>query len=201
MKKIYVMFICIFSLGIISINAQTITVFEVGETFATFTVNFQSVNDSSVLQVNVGDQFGNLYQLDWTPLSEPETTVTVIGLPAGTYFGAFAYRAHYSEEFGGPSYVIDEQTPNVLFNTLQQVNIEENNTPFFSIYPNPTSDFINISGINPKTQNLQILSLDGKLILEKYISENHQLTIDVQALPIGNYIIKTEKQTSLFIKK
>ena len=51
-----------------------------------------------------------------------------------------------------------------------------------SIYPNPTSDFITIKGLQ-SIQNIQLVSLDGKVLIESTASK-----IDITHLDAGNYI-------------
>ncbi|MDG1147433.1 MAG: choice-of-anchor J domain-containing protein [Crocinitomicaceae bacterium] len=51
-----------------------------------------------------------------------------------------------------------------------------------SIYPNPTSDFITIKGLQ-SIHNIQVISLDGKVLVESTASK-----IDITHLDAGNYI-------------
>lgn len=69
------------------------------------------------------------------------------------------------------------------------------------VYPNPSSDNINIKTQNTKLKSVSIYSLDGKLVH----SGEHSL-INVKTLPIGHYLIKVELangsiNTIKFIKK
>lgn len=75
------------------------------------------------------------------------------------------------------------------------------------IYPNPTSDVINIHSddLFQEKPEITIYSIDGKLI-KKYISQNmNDFSIDVSKLTNGLYLIKVEINNRLgvlkFIKK
>ena len=75
----------------------------------------------------------------------------------------------------------------------------------YSIYPNPTSDFLNIkenATIENNINSVQILDTNGRLIKN---FKDHFYKLDIQELPKGNYvlIINTQKgnKTEKFIKK
>jgi heat shock protein HslJ len=66
------------------------------------------------------------------------------------------------------------------------------------IYPNPTSDFLQIENAPPNSE-YQIYSMDGKLIQKGKIEGNS--SVKVSNLISGNYILKLENQSIKFIKK
>ncbi len=70
-----------------------------------------------------------------------------------------------------------------------------------SIYPNPTSDFININ-TNDKIKSIAITNLSG----QKVIQASETTKVDVQHLPAGVYVLEVvnannQKTQSKFIKK
>ncbi|WP_026450342.1 T9SS type A sorting domain-containing protein [Aequorivita capsosiphonis] len=74
----------------------------------------------------------------------------------------------------------------------------------FALYPNPTSDFVNIKA-SMATKNIQVYNIAGTLLINKILG-NVQESIDVSALATGLYIAKVtmENGTSQqvkFIKK
>jgi len=77
----------------------------------------------------------------------------------------------------------------------------EGNISEISIYPNPTSDYINIKS-ESKIKNVILVDISGKILSSKKVSNNQ---IDVKSLPAGNYILNIEtengKQSKKFIKK
>ena len=65
------------------------------------------------------------------------------------------------------------------------------------LYPNPTSDYLNIAGINSKTF-IEIYDTLGKRILSKMIDED-QTQIDVSQIRTGIYLLKlTDGDKSIF---
>lgn len=67
-----------------------------------------------------------------------------------------------------------------------------------SIYPNPSSEFIQISGLN-KIENYKIYDVLGAEVLKGEISENKK--IDIKNLRQGVYFLKFEKgNTFKFVK-
>ena len=79
------------------------------------------------------------------------------------------------------------------------VGVDDDKISEVKIYPNPSSDLINIEGINIKESNkLSLYDIHGKLILEKYITDN--ITIDISNLESGIYFIKLNDTYSKVIK-
>jgi hypothetical protein len=70
--------------------------------------------------------------------------------------------------------------------------------PNLVIYPNPATDFINVSGIE-EAAGLQVLNSSGQLISELSISEN--TTIPLKAIPNGIYFIRIFDKNSVQTKK
>ena len=70
------------------------------------------------------------------------------------------------------------------------------------LYPNPTSDIINLE-INEKT-NYKILNINGQSILQGTL-ENHESTLNVRTLNEGSYmlLLKSDSgnQIGKFVKK
>lgn len=75
---------------------------------------------------------------------------------------------------------------------------------FFSIYPNPTADVINIKmPNNSEVKNAQIYDLNGRTVIRTTINNN---TVDVKSLSSGAYILSLQdaqgkQHTQKFIKK
>lgn len=96
------------------------------------------------------------------------------------------------------NYVVDAVNAAALgVTTVGQIENDLN----VSIYPNPTSDYINIKS-NVKVSSVTIVDMTGKNVASKKAVNNR---VDVRNLPVGNYIINliTENgvQSKKFIKK
>ena len=69
--------------------------------------------------------------------------------------------------------------------------IHENELVQVNIYPNPASDYINISGMDI-IDRVQVISLDGKVLIESTDSK-----INIDSLMPGNYIVLIEGDNSI----
>lgn len=83
-------------------------------------------------------------------------------------------------------------------------NISDNIELVKSIYPNPTTDVINLEFKSKEQTVVEIFALNGKLVKSLIVNEN-QISIDVSNLVNGMYLIKTSTknntQVSRFVKK
>jgi hypothetical protein len=95
----------------------------------------------------------------------------------------------------GDDIAITRYTPQ----TLSIENVKPLNN--IKIYPNPTSDFLNISMIAPIEVNEQfkIYDLTGRLVLTSQI-DGADTTIDVSSLNAGVYIVGVKNQSYKFEK-
>ena len=72
----------------------------------------------------------------------------------------------------------------------------------FNLYPNPTSDFINISGDFDKETRIKVYQLDGRKFIDKSvknIKENYSL--DISSLKNGAYIVSVNGINYTLIKE
>lgn len=79
------------------------------------------------------------------------------------------------------------------------LNLQEFTKHSILIYPNPSSDFINIEIENQELLKVLIFDMTGKLVLEKKLFENKE--IDTSDLLKGIYIIKIQTTSGLFQEK
>lgn len=68
----------------------------------------------------------------------------------------------------------------------------------YSLYPNPTNDYITIAGIKEKV-SVWVLSVEGKIMLSGNYSSGDN--IDVSTLSSGAYVIRIDNSTLKFVKK
>lgn len=78
---------------------------------------------------------------------------------------------------------------------LNQENFSLNNV---EIYPNPTNNFVNISGIN-NNYNLEITTINGRVL--KNIKDNSNSKIDISFLDSGIYFLRISTVNGYTIKK
>lgn len=76
----------------------------------------------------------------------------------------------------------------------------------FSMYPNPVTDILSLNNIGNDTTNLhiEIITLDGRLVLKKDFKPSLLIKIGVENLPNGMYLCKistnSKQQTIKFLK-
>lgn len=80
--------------------------------------------------------------------------------------------------------------------TAEPVSVEENTPDVFSLYPNPTSDIINIS-FNEEVNSgqLQIIDVAGRIYHSEVVSNAQKLTVDVSNLVQGLYFVQFKSKT------
>jgi len=133
-------------------------------------------------------------------------------LEKGDYFagmyepGAYAYsikkngyQTHYDTML-----VYDPVSVTITLFPDGYTNINDNFEVIKNIYPNPTTDLINLEFNTNEQKTIQIYSLNGKVIKELVSNEN-QISLDVSNFDNGMYLIKTstknQTQVSRFVKK
>ncbi len=83
-------------------------------------------------------------------------------------------------------------------------SIDIDNTPFdMKIYPNPINDYINID-YQFKSNNplIQIIDLTGRIVyLQKIEIENKHISININSLLNGSYLLNIVDDTDVFVKK
>lgn len=79
------------------------------------------------------------------------------------------------------------ETPGLEVSDANKINAQ--------VYPNPTSDFIKIKGVD-KIQKIRIFDLSGKMVLENQASE-----ADIRKLPAGQYILNVHTDSEIISKK
>ena len=78
-----------------------------------------------------------------------------------------------------------------LTNTLNTI---ENDKLYFTVYPNPTVDFLNVR-VDNYDGDFEVFDLSGKLLIK-----TSDKSIDVSFLNSGQYILRVGTTTKLFIK-
>lgn len=96
---------------------------------------------------------------------------------------------------GSPSVAMDAFKNSVLLSN--DINLKENN---FTIYPNPTSNFLHFSSTKMDIYQVKIFDFNGRLIYS--LSNNYKIeTIDISSLSNGMYLLKiNENYSNKFIK-
>jgi PKD repeat protein len=86
--------------------------------------------------------------------------------------------------------------------TIGNTNIDEENGLSLNVWPNPTSDWVNITWNVSLTGTVfyQLQDMTGRVVLEKSDTSLH-MKLDLSALPSGNYLLKMEHKGSVYRQK
>lgn len=111
-----------------------------------------------------------------------EWTNREVNLGTQGYVNQTVYFAFVDVTYDGFILYVDD----IIVRKEDPVGISEISTEKISLYPNPTTDFIQIKGDSP-IENVQLFDLKGSLLLQSTESK-----IDVQSLNKGNYIVRVQ---------
>jgi PKD repeat protein len=78
------------------------------------------------------------------------------------------------------------------------VLLAESEAPSISVFPNPTTDFINISA--KENTSFQLNDMSGKTVSEFTTNENGQVTVDMTELPLGVYFLQNSEESFRIVK-
>ncbi|WP_312767292.1 T9SS type A sorting domain-containing protein [Epilithonimonas sp.] len=93
----------------------------------------------------------------------------------------------------GSGFIVD----NIIIKDMDQLSVSEINKTQINIFPNPTSDFINIKS-DEKIKSVKLYSALGSLVK----TENNEFSrINISNLPKGNYLISIETDSGTETKK
>lgn len=101
--------------------------------------------------------------------------------------------------FGGVSNMnvkIDEITISASSLSIDEFDINRNG---FAVYPNPTTDYINVKNVYDEV-DYQIIDIQGAVIVQGKINQNNS-EINLTKLPLGLYFLKIDNQQSIKVLK
>lgn len=110
-------------------------------------------------------------------------TFTKYTFDLSAYIGQTIYIGFYSSTTDMFYFDIDDVT---VGNLSSLATNETSIIKQFSIYPNPTSDFVNIHS-KEKIMDIQIINLSGQVVKR---FENSTTKLDIKELPIGTYFLQ-----------
>ena len=70
-----------------------------------------------------------------------------------------------------------------------------------SVYPNPTSDILNIRLVETSKANITLYNDLGSVVRTSSVADRNQISFDVSNLPKGNYILKINQNKNVIAKK
>ena len=89
-----------------------------------------------------------------------------------------------------------------FFSETKAINLKKDGIWDISVSPNPVTDFFRLSifSNNKAEKQIEILSIDGKLI-KRFETNENEMNVEVQSLEQGIYAVKVISEGELFIKK
>lgn len=123
---------------------------------------------------------------EWATWTQHEVSLSDFGLDGETIHLAFVNRTDNGFKLYIDDISVEIDNP-ASVNTLSEINV--------NVYPNPSSDFVTISGQD--VVSATILGLDGKVLAVK---ENTN-TIDLNELETGNYLLLIETNQGTVTKR
>lgn len=95
---------------------------------------------------------------------------------------------------------VEDYTVNI---TTSGVGLSENALSAITIYPNPSSDILNIdlSSANEEVKSISIFDITGKLIQTVDVVENANISLNIYSLASGLYYIKISSATNTVVRQ
>jgi hypothetical protein len=191
--------------------SDTITI---AEACATPPVNTTTTNiQQTSATLNWGAAQGAIsYQLKYKQAGTTFTTITLGnvtsfnlgGLSANTKY-VWKVRTRCPLKFSPFTLATSFKTKRALAAVSQSNSLQQNHDNIF-IYPNPTTNNLNVRFTSSKqtAYTITIFDIQGKILLNKTgaaISGNNNLTLDIHALVVGMYLLKLQYDHTTVIKK
>ena len=122
-------------------------------------------------------------------ISSSFTTYTDVNPnPSELYYSVVVYLSTSCTYTGTSKLSIDTIKSNISIETM--VSIEENKNEKFTLYPNPTKDFLTVSfGTETISARFELMDIYGRIISTKNIENTTKFEISVVDLPQGYYVV------------
>lgn len=123
-----------------------------------------------------------------------EITATYTPTASGIYYFAFNH-VSATQQATSMSLALD------TFAITSQLNNEQFAINKFEVYPNPTTDVLNVSSIGSDISSVQIFDLNGRQVIAKSFSNVSEAQINVNELSTGMYLINITSGDKTVTKK
>lgn len=88
----------------------------------------------------------------------------------------------------------------ITFDSSSSSINNNSSSPSLSIYPNPATDYIQVSGLSSEGNLVQIYRIDGAL-MKAQTATSSETTIEITSFAPGIYIVRANGQTLKFVKR
>ncbi|MGE8433253.1 T9SS type A sorting domain-containing protein [Chryseobacterium joostei] len=114
------------------------------------------------------------------------------------FYLAHFYNTDVLKESGSEIYIVDVSSLNLGSEDVAQNSIKD---PKFSVFPNPTMDFINIrSEKEERIRDIEVYDLSGKRLMSNSFN-NYNVQLDIKNLVRGIYIMVIKTGNTVVTKK
>lgn len=120
-------------------------------------------------------------------------------IKAGNHELVWEYEKDYSSYSGLDAVWIDNIKLPISGNIISLEDIQSSNDNII-LYPNPASDFVNISNLKGRS-NIKIFDAIGKLVIKRQMSKGSEIKINTSELKNGIYYILIESDNDISIPK
>jgi len=142
--------------------------------------------------------------------ADDPTTPEKDGFEVGEAFKLKLYNPGSTEEYELEA-VYDQNMPNGMFFEneglsaitglkISGTGINGQSASAVSIYPNPTNDFVWISGVK-NYEELKVINASGRILFSKSIYKQKEVSIDMSTFSSGVYQLKLSGANSVIIRK
>ena len=83
----------------------------------------------------------------------------------------------------------------------EQITINENQTPLFELFPNPSESNTNLKFEETGNYNIIVLDLNGKSVIEINLEQVSEHSLNISSLNNGVYFVKVLNQNNLVSTK
>lgn len=151
---------------------------------------FTVIGVASTLGVYYGENETNVQRFD--------------GLSTSTFYhnqfsSTDKFYFEYEEVMSGKNLVITNPNGMKIYYSNMILATENNVKAKFSIYPNPTSDVLQLKNISTNS-DIKIVDAQGKLVLKANNLQQKDFSVSVKHLTKGVYFLLVGNQTTQFIK-
>ena len=81
------------------------------------------------------------------------------------------------------------------------LSVDDNSLSNFSLYPNPSTNSVELSSTNTPISEISIYDLSGKLLLSKKYNSEININLNISNLAPGIYLLKINNKKSIKLIK
>jgi len=128
---------------------------------------------------------------DWT-----QRTATFTATNAGVYYFGFRYTGTAQSQANNGAAALD----NVVF-TSPTADVKDNSLAQFSVFPNPTSNVVNVNGSNALVNGVNFTDINGRTVKTVKFNGVTEAQVNISDLASGIYMMSISSDKGTTVKK